>query len=105
MGKHGIIQQKVFRGFCNCVVFVSVIDGGEDMGKVHAGRPPRLRTSRLNMALTEQEASNLAIAADLLGLSKAGVLREGLSRIVRQLKSQGRWNEAAPDAEGGAGKR
>ena len=74
------------------------------MGKMQAGRPPRLRTSRINMALTEQEASNLTIAADLLGLSKAGVLRDGLSRIVRQLKSQGRWNEAAPDAEGGTGK-
>ena len=74
------------------------------MGKMQAGRPPRLRTSRINMALTEQEASNLTIAADLLGLSKAGVLRDGLSRIVRQLKSQGRWNEAASDAEGGTGK-
>ena len=74
------------------------------MGKMQEGRPPRLRTSRINMALTEQEASNLTIAADLLGLSKAGVLRDGLSRIVRQLKSQGRWNEAASDAEGGTGK-
>lgn len=63
------------------------------MSKIHPGRPPRLRTARLNMTLTEQEAKNLEIAADAMGLSKAGVMREGLARIVRQLKSRGEWHE------------
>ena len=58
------------------------------------GRPPHLKNARINMALSDKEAANLTKAAEIMHLSKAGVLREGLTRVVRHLKSRGEWEDA-----------
>jgi hypothetical protein len=67
------------------------------MSKLHkGGRPPKKRTERLNILLTDTEYKNLQKAADVMGVYKTDIIREGIIRVIRHLKSQGKW-----DTEGG----
>lgn len=63
------------------------------------GRPPKRKTERLNLLLSDTEYSNCQKAAEIMGCSMAEVVREGIIRVVRHLKSKGQW----ADAEGGKG--
>lgn len=69
------------------------------MLKTRRGRPPRIRSERLNLLLTPEEYGNIQRAADLLKTSKAEVVRRGVARIVRTLKSKGVWDNADHGAE------
>ncbi len=64
------------------------------------GRPPKRKTERLNLALSDTEYLQCQKAAEIMGCSRAEVLREGLTRVVRHLKGQGKWKQ---EAEGGGG--
>ena len=55
------------------------------------GRPPRKKTERLNISMTEQEYLACHRAADILEVSMSEVVREGIRRVIRHLKSQGKW--------------
>lgn len=61
--------------------------------KKRGGRPPRKKTERLNIVLTEQEYLNCQRAAYVLDCSMSEVVREGVRRVVKQLKQQGRWDD------------
>ena len=70
------------------------------MSKLHkGGRPPKRKTERLNLLLSDREYLNCQRAAELRGVSMAEILRDGLERVIRHMKSQGQWE--APDAERG----
>ena len=70
------------------------------MSKLHrGGRPPKKRTERLNILLTDTEYKNLQKAADIMGCYKTDIIREGIIRVIRHLKGQGKWDNT-PDAEG-----
>ena len=62
------------------------------------GRPPRKKTERLNIALTEQEYLACQKAAEVMEVSMSEVVREGVRRVIRHLKSQGKW-EGPSDAD------
>lgn len=63
------------------------------MSKLHrGGRPPKKRTERLNILLTDTEYKNLQKAADVMGVYKTDIIREGIVRVIRHLKSQGKWD-------------
>ena len=59
------------------------------------GRPPKRKTERLNIVMSDTEYLNTQRAAEIMGCSMAEVIRDGVARVVRHLKGQGRW-----DAEG-----
>ena len=61
--------------------------------KKRGGRPPRKKTERLNIVLTEQEYLSCQRAAYVLDCSMSEVVREGVRRVVKQLKQQGRWDD------------
>ena len=64
------------------------------------GRPPKRKTERLNLLLTDTEYSNCQKAAEIMGCSMAEVVREGIVRVIRHLKSKGQWS--GPDAGEGS---
>lgn len=68
------------------------------MQKTRRGRPPRVKSERLNLLLSPEEYNDIQRAADLLKISKAEVVRRGVARIVRTLKSNGQW-EASNNAK------
>lgn len=69
------------------------------MSRLHkGGRPPKKKTERLNIVMSDTEYLNTQRAAEIMGVSMAEVIRDGLTRVVRHLKGQGRW-----DAEGRKG--
>lgn len=55
------------------------------------GRPPKRKTERLNIVMSDTEYLNTQRAAEVLGVSMAEVIREGVARVVRHLKGQGLW--------------
>lgn len=55
------------------------------------GRPPKTKTERLNIALTDTEYLTCQKCAEILGCSRAEVIREGIRRVARHLKSKGKW--------------
>ena len=57
------------------------------------GRPPRKKTERLNIVMSEQEYLNCQRAAYILECSMSEVVREGVRRVVKQLKQQERWDD------------
>jgi len=67
------------------------------MSRLHSkgGRPPKRKTERLNLLLSDTEYLACQRAAELKGVSMAEILRDGLGRVIRHMKSQGSW-----DAEG-----
>jgi hypothetical protein len=65
------------------------------------GRPPKKRTERLNIVMTDTEYLTIQHCAEVMGVSMAAVVREGVTRVARHLKSQGLWDEAGADAEAG----
>lgn len=76
------------------------------MSRLHnkGGRPPKRKTERLNILLSDTEYLNTQRAAEIMGVSMAEVIRDGVGRVIRHLKSKGKWNGPEPDAEGGGGK-
>ena len=74
------------------------------MSRLHnkGGRPPKRKTERLNILLSDTEYLNTQRAAEIMGVSMAEVIRDGVGRVIRHLKSQGKWDNT-PDAEGGGG--
>ena len=62
------------------------------------GRPPKRKTERLNIALSDSEYLDCQKCSELLECSMAEVIREGIKRVKRQLVSQGKWKEAEADA-------
>ena len=68
------------------------------MQKTRRGRPPRVKSERLNLLLSPEEYNDIQRAADILKISKAEVVRRGVARIVRTLKSNGQW-EASNNAK------
>ena len=62
------------------------------------GRPPRKKTERLNISMTEQEYLACQKAAEIMEVSMSEVVREGVRRVIRHLKQKNRWN--GPDAGG-----
>lgn len=65
------------------------------MQKTRRGRPPRVKSERLNLLLSPEEYNDIQRAADILRISKAEVVRRGVARIVRSLKNNGQWEEPA----------
>lgn len=64
------------------------------MSKLYkGGRPPKTKTERLNITMTDTEYLNTQKAAEIMGVSMAEVIREGVRRVIRHLKSKGQWNE------------
>jgi hypothetical protein len=64
------------------------------MSKLHkGGRPPKKKTERLGIMLSDTEYLNTQRAAEIMGCSMAEVIRDGVGRVIRHLKSQGRWTE------------
>ena len=57
------------------------------------GRPPKTKTERLNIAMSDTEYLTCQKCAEILGCSRAEVIREGIKRVARHLKSQGKWEE------------
>jgi hypothetical protein len=56
------------------------------------GRPPKTKTERLNICLSDTEYLTCQKCAEILGCSRAEVIREGIRRVARHLKSQGKWD-------------
>jgi hypothetical protein len=68
------------------------------MSKLHkGGRPPKKKTERLGIMLSDTEYLNTQRAAEIMGCSMAEVIRDGVGRVIRHLKSQGRWTEGGMD--------
>lgn len=66
------------------------------MSKLYkGGRPPKRKTERLNIAMTDTEYLNTQKAAEIMGCSMSEVIREGVIRVIRHLKSQGKWDTEA----------
>jgi hypothetical protein len=64
------------------------------MSKLYkGGRRPKLKTERLSIVLSDTEYLNLQHAAEVMETSMAEVIRDGVGRVIRHLKSQGRWTE------------
>lgn len=62
------------------------------MSKLHkGGRPPKKKTERLNIVMSDTEYLNTQRAAEIMGVSMAEVIRDGVGRVIRHLKSQGKW--------------
>ena len=70
------------------------------MSRLHkGGRPPKRKTERLNIVMSDTEYLTCQRAAELRGVSMAEILRDGLERVVRHMKSQGQWKPpTAPSA-------
>lgn len=64
------------------------------------GRPPKRKTERLNVCMSDTEYLNCQKAAEIMGCSMAEVFREGVIRVIRHLKSKGQWSGPELDAEG-----
>ena len=64
------------------------------------GRPPKRKTERLNVCMSDTEYLNCQKAAEIMGCSMAEVIREGVIRVIRHLKSKGQWSGPELDAEG-----
>lgn len=65
------------------------------MSKLYkGGRPPKRKTERLNIVMSDTEYKNTQRAAEIMGCSMAEVIREGVIRVVRHLKSKGQWSGA-----------
>jgi hypothetical protein len=63
------------------------------MSRLHrGGRPPRRKTERLNLLLSETEYENCQRAAEIKGTSMSEILRDGLERVIRHMKNQGQWD-------------
>ena len=56
------------------------------------GRPPKRKTERLNLLLSDTEYQQCQKAAEIKGVSMAEIMRDGLERVVRHMKSQGQWD-------------
>jgi hypothetical protein len=68
------------------------------MSKLYkGGRRPKLKTERLSIVLSDTEYLKLQRAAEILETSMAEVIRDGVGRVIRHLKSQGRWTEGGMD--------
>jgi hypothetical protein len=68
------------------------------MSKLYkGGRRPKLKTERLNLSLSDTEYLNTQRAAEIMGCSMAEVVRNGIERVIRHLKTQGRWTEGGMD--------
>jgi hypothetical protein len=62
------------------------------MSKLYkGGRRPKLKTERLSIVLSDTEYNNLQRASEILETSMAEVIRDGVGRVIRHLKSKGRW--------------
>lgn len=62
------------------------------MSRLHkGGRPPKRKTERLNLLLSDSEYLNCQRAAELKGVSMAEVMRDGLERVIRHMKQTGGW--------------
>lgn len=71
------------------------------MSRLHkGGRPPKRKTERLGLLLSDTEYLNCQRAAEIRGVSMAEILRDGLERVIRHMKSQGQW-DTVPPAEAG----
>ena len=72
------------------------------MSRLHnkGGRPPKRKTERLNILLSDTEYLNTQRAAEIMGVSMAEVIRDGVGRVIRHLKSKGQWSGPELDAEG-----
>ena len=70
------------------------------MSRLHnkGGRPPKRKTERLNLLLSDTEYLACQRAAELKGVSMAEILRDGLGRVIRHMKSQGSWETPPPSA-------
>ena len=69
------------------------------MSKLYkGGRPPKRKTERLNIVLSDTEYLACQRAAELRGVSMAEILRDGLERVIRHMKSQGIWETPTPSA-------
>lgn len=70
------------------------------MSKLYkGGRPPKTKTERLNITMTDREYLDTQRAAEIMGVSMAEVIREGVRRVIRHLKSKGQWEGAEQDNE------
>ena len=64
------------------------------MSKLHkGGRPPKKKTERLSLLLSEAEYLRCQRAAELRGISMAEVMRDGLERVIRHMKQKGQWQQ------------
>lgn len=62
------------------------------MSKLYkGGRRPKLKTERLSIVLSDTEYNNLQRASEILETSMAEVIRDGVGRVIRHIKSKGRW--------------
>ena len=63
------------------------------------GRPPKRKTERLNLLLSDTEYQQCQKAAAIKGVSMAEIMRDGLERVVRHMKSQRQWDNVPPPPE------
>lgn len=63
------------------------------------GRPPKRKSERLNICLSDTEYLQCQKAAEILETSMADVVRKGIASVVRHLKSKGQWDNVPPPPE------
>lgn len=77
------------------------------MSKLYkGGRPPKRKTERMNIVMSDTEYLNIQKGASIMGVSMSEFLRDGATRTIRHLKSKGLWDNAPgalDEREGGAG--
>ena len=63
------------------------------MSKLYkGGRPPKRKTERMNIVMSDTEYLNIQKGAAIMGVSMSEFLRDGATRTIRHLKSKGLWD-------------